>query len=69
MYVCACGICKSSGIRTSVRLDLKEAGGSIPNSSPSGQSLFQLQLTLGFQGPNYWVLKGSRALTIRVLEA
>ena len=26
-------------------------------------------LALGFQGPNYWVLKGSRALSIRSLEA
>ena len=26
-------------------------------------------VTLGFQGPYYWVLKGSRALTIRSFEA
>ena len=26
-------------------------------------------LTLGFQGPYYWVRKGSTALTVRSLEA
>ena len=36
---------------------------------PKSCCLLALCLTLCFQGPHYWVLKGSRALTIRSLEA
>ena len=52
----------------------------IPEAGLPGRGLIALGLkrpcevslgtvTLCFQGPYYWVLKGSRALTIRSLEA
>ena len=49
--------------------NLRESKAEAKKGDPEAALGMTSGLTLCFQGPYYWVLKGSRALTIRSLEA
>ena len=56
-----------AGIRLAISTklpELREDTGQEADQWQTSVRSYSMSMTLGFQGPYYWVLKGSRALTI-----